>query len=349
VSEQTPPEGQAPAPHSGDGEPAPAAGDSVTEGGYDYTVVGDEGGAGERGKQPGGRVPWPAVVAAAVVPAVVVGVAVWFFAHGGGGDKHRVAANVTNVINAFSQGRSGTVSTRYEGELAPGFPAAIPSYPGAKLVSSELQISGDDADYLAVYDTLDGRQKVAAFFGDKLNADPWQVDAAQDGRDSSLRQFSNVSDANVRGLVLAAESKQDDLTTVIVSVQVTSGAKSLVKPTYTPGQSKALPDGFPQTLPVYPDATVIDAAFQKSSNTHSFAVSLVTRDSVAKVIDYYRAQLQSGGLTVKDGDASQSTLTGATAVEFSDSGQTLGGQIIAGQLAEDANFTRIDINASTQK
>ncbi|HYM14905.1 MAG TPA: hypothetical protein VEZ14_05055 [Dehalococcoidia bacterium] len=294
--------------------------------------------------------PLPALlVAVAVVPAVVVGLAVWFIAgSGGGGTAGRVTSNVTNVVNAFSQGQSGSVTTRFEGTLAPGFPKNVPLYPGARLISSELQISGADADYLVVYDTTDARQKVADYFSGKLNADPWQIDASQDGRDSSLRQFSNVGDANVHGLVLTAESKQNNLTTIIVSVQITSGATAVPKQPFSPGTSRPLPAGLPASIPVYPGATVVSSAYQKASGSHSFAISLVTKDSATKVLDYYRLELAAHKLTPSDGDASQSTLAGAKAIDFTDAAKTVGGQVIVGALAADATYVQVDINATTK-
>jgi hypothetical protein len=346
LSEQTPDEGQPTDLPAVEDEPAAPAEPAEGGGGYAYDVVAEE----EEQEPRGFRLPTAALVAiAAVVSAVIVGVAVWFIASGGsGGGDDRVTSNVTNVVNAFSQGQSGTITRRFEGVLAPGFPNDVPLYPGAKLISSELQISGADADYLVVYDTGDARQKVADYFSGKLDADPWQIDASQDGRDSSLRQFSNASDANVRGLVLAAESKQDNLTTVIVSVQVTSGAAAAGTETFDPGESRPLPAGFPTSVPTYPGATVISSAYQKSSGSHAYSVSLVTQDSASKVLDYYRAQLATNKLTVTDGDASQSSLAGATAIDFTDAGQTVGGSITVGALAEDSKYAQIDISAATQ-
>ncbi len=359
MSEQTPDEGQPiDAPAVEEESAAPATPAESEGGGYDYEVVEDE----EEGAGGGFKLPMPAMLAiAAIVPAVIVGVAVWFIASGGsgGGGDERVTTNVTNVVNAFSQGQTGSVTRRFEGQLAPGFPKDVPLYPGAKLISSELQISGSDADYLVVYDTGDSRQKVADYFSGKLDADPWEVDASQDDRESSLRQFSNVSDANVRGLVLAAESKQDDVTTVIVSVQVTSGAAAAGSEQFDPGDSRPLPAGFPTSVPAYPGATVMSTTYQKctrdqalggacTAGSLTFRVSMVTQDAASKVLDYYRTQLATNQLTVTDGDASQSTLAGATAIDFTDAGQTVQGSITVGALAEDAKYAQVDISAATQ-
>jgi hypothetical protein len=330
-------------------EPAAA----VTPGGYAYTVVGDEDDAVPSvmpARPPGtGGIPALALAAAAIVPAVVVGLIVWFIASSGGGnDGNRVNADVSNIVNAFSQS-SGSTSNRYEGKLAPGYPADVPAYPGARLISSIVQTQGNDASYVVIYDAMDSRQNVAAYFADKFAADPWQIVVAQDNRDSSLHRFSRIDDPNIAGLVLAAESDKGDLTTIVMSVQVTAGAKAAALPAYDPGVARTLPDGFPSGVPSYPDATLIESAYQQEANGRSFVLSFVTKDDISKVIDYYRQQFNSGGLTVTDGDASQSTLDSAQAVAFTDAAQTLGGQVVAGKLAEDPDYTRIDMQVRSAK
>lgn len=318
-----------------------------TPGGYAYTVVDDDD-APAPAPSAGGGVRASGVhplllVAAAIIPAVIVGVAVWLLASSGGGsDKNRVNADVSNVVNAFTQAQ-GSTSTRYEGKLAPGYPDGLPAYPGATLLSSILQLRGQDASYLVIYDTPDARQKVSSYFRDKLAADPFQLDAAQDGRDSTLSQFSRIDDPQISGLVLSAESDKDTRTTIVTSVQVVSGAKNSALPSYNPGASKTLPDGFPDAVPSYPGAVIIESGYQKQAGARTFILSFVTKDEITKALDFYRAQLPNGGLTVTDGDASQSSLESAAAVQFTDAAKTLGGQVVAGKLAEDATYTRIDM------
>ena len=118
-------------PDSGEQPAAADGGEATTPGGFSYSVV-DDGDAGSGGEAAAparsGGVPPLALIAAAIVPALIVGAAVWFFASSGGGDKARVNADVSNVVNAFSQSQ-GATSTRYEGKLAPGYPDKIPLYP----------------------------------------------------------------------------------------------------------------------------------------------------------------------------------------------------------------------------
>ena len=316
----------------------------------EMTVVDD--GEGEDGATPperGLRIT-PIVLAAAIVmPAIVVGLLVWAIAVATGPEnKSRVTADVANVLNAFSQGSSsGSIASRYEGETPPLYPSSVPVYPGAGIVSSVMQVTGQNASYLVIYDTKDSRQKVASYFATEFSAEPWQVDAAQDGRDSTVRQFSKTDDPNLRGLVLAAESKQDDRTTIVVSVQVTSGAQKLAKTSYDPGAGKPLPDGFPTSVPQYPGSTVIESSFQKQPPSTVFTVSLVTKDDAAKVLDYYRGQLKDGGLTVADPADSQTAPQASSSVTFSDDKQTVGGQVTAAAFAEDDSYTRVDLQVTT--
>lgn len=326
-----------------------AVAEATTASGYSYTVVGDDGGASAppavAGGAGGSGGPHPLLlVLLALVPAVIAGVAVWFIASsGGGGDKARVNRDVTNVLNAFSQGQDGTVVTRYEGQLPPGYPSDLPSYPNAKVVSSVRQLQGNTASYLVIYDTKDQRSKVASFFADKFAADPWQIDGGSDGRDSTLHRYSKIDDADITGLVLAAQSKEDKLTTIVQSVQVASGGKDAAKTPFTPGSARSLPDGFPDGVPAYKDALPIQSAFQKQAAGSTFVVSFISKDSASDVLDFYRAAFKDGGLTVEDADGSQSALEGAAAIQFGDSTQSLTGQIVAGTFAEDKNYTQIDV------
>ena len=325
--------GSAPAP--GDAEPTAADGGAAA--------------GGEAPRDRGLRITPLMLAAAMVMPAIVAALLAWSIAVATGPEnKSRVTADVANVLNAFSQGSSsGSIASRYEGETPPLYPSSVPVYPGAGIVSSVMQVTGQNASYLVIYDTKDSRQKVASYFATELSTEPWQVDAAQDGRDSTVRQFSKTDDPNLRGLVLAAESKQDNRTTIVVSVQVTSGAESLAKTSYDPGAGKPLPDGFPTAVPQYPGSTVIESSFQKQPPSTMYTVSLVTKDDAAKVLDYYRAQLKDSGLTVEDPADGQATPQTNSSVTFSDDKQTIGGQVTAAAFAEDESYTRVDLQVTT--
>ncbi len=336
---------------------ADAAGDgSTTPSGYSYTVVDDDDAAGahQTSARGSGRGGWiAAIVLAAIVPAVIVGALVWVFARGGGGEnKTRVTADVSNLLNAFSQGRAGTDSTRYEGTLPPGYPGDVPVYPGSTLVSSVLQVSGADAAYLVIYDTKDTREKVASYFGDQLNAGSFQISSGQDNKDTTLHQFTKTDDPNTTGLVLVEQSTDNKLTTIVESLQVTAGATDATKKPFVPDPARVLPDGYPSdNVPAYNDALLIETAFQKQSGNKTYAVSYITKDAATDVLKFYRDKLGASalGLKVTDGDASQSTLKSAKAIQFGDDKQTLRGEITVGEFAADSSYTRIDLQVGVAK
>jgi hypothetical protein len=318
---------------------------STTPGGYSYTVVDDDAPDASARKTGGSAPRWLWLAVAAIVPALIVGLMVWFLAPGGGsGDTARTEKDVANVVSAFSSGQDGSISTRFEGETPPGIPD-VPTYPGAKVVSSVLQIRGDDAAYLVIYDTKDDRDKVAAYLGDQFKEDPWQIDAGQDSNESTLHQFSKIDDPDITGLVLISEAKGADLTTIVESLQVVSGAKNAGAKPDVPTEARALPEGYPDNLPEYDGSLVIQSAFQKAPAGSQYAVSYITKDAQSDVMDFFRSKLGDAGLTVTDGDASQSSLQDAERIEFADGDQELTGLVTTGKYDEDPTYTRIDVQA----
>ena len=329
----------------------PAGGQSLTDGGYAYSVVDDSlapAHPGQIARAPGGAVHPLLLVALAVVPAMLVGLAVWFLASSGGSDDSaRTNANVSNVINAFSQGQQGTLVRRFEGELPPGYPDDLPAYPGAGIVASIAQISGQDVGYLVIFDTTDGRDDVASYFREKFAEDPWQIDAGSDDADSALVSFSKIDDADISGIVLSAESKDDDLTTVVLSIQIVSGAPDDGGEPFTPGVTKPFPSGFPEEVPPYPDAIVIESAFRREAQGESFVVSFITEDDPSSVLQFYRDQLDEIGWEVADEDASDSGLQDAEAISFSADDDAITGGVVTSEFADDANYTRVDLQVTS--
>jgi hypothetical protein len=334
-----------------DTEPGTPA--STTPSGYSYTVVDDSDAEHvvSEAASPRRVSLHPVVAAAAVlVAAALTGVLVWLFApSGGGGTDGRLTADVASLLNAFSQGQAGAITTRYEGKLPPGFPADLPLHPGAKLVSSIGQVQGADAAYLVIWDTKDARDSVAEDYRKMLSADPWQIDRTQDGRDSTLQQFSKIDDPQITGVVLVAESKDAKKTTILASVQVTSGGKSAQGPPFTAVAGRAPPDGFPDQISPYAGATLIESAYQKQSGATNYAVSYITKDDAAGVLDFYRNKLADAKLTVQDAAASQSAPADASAIQFTDAQQSLSGGVTVGKFAEDATYTRIDVTVQVTK
>lgn len=334
--------------------PAERPAGGITEGGYAYTLLDDEAAPGETRpprpqRRPARRLSLPVAALAAliVVPALVAGVAAWFIAgalDGGGGSDDRLSRNVTNVVNAFSQTDDAERVIRYEGSLPPAFPDDIPLYPGGKVISSIVQVRGNDAGYIVVFDTSNSREDVAAWFSGALAKDPWQIEIEQVGRESTVQQFSNIEDPDVQGVVLEAESKGDDVTTIFMSIQVVGAAGDNAAETYDPGDGRPLPDGFPaDAIPQYPGSTVIESGYQRDASARTFVVSMVTKDDPTTVLQHYRDQFQSQQWTVTDAPAGSSQLPDGEAITFSGTDGTTSGSVEAGQLAEDKNFTRINV------
>lgn len=338
--------------------PTPDAdGDDVTASGYHYTVVDDADAASAdedvaraaAPAMPAGRSPL-LIAALAIVPIVVVGVLGWLAytaLAGGGGGREQSERNVGNVLNVFSQGQTGAIVDRYEGRLAPGFPDDIPTYPGSKVVASVVQIVGEDANYLVVYDTSDDRDAVSRWFATALDEDPWQLDAGQSGTSSTLQRFTRIDGADLQGLVLSAESDSDSLTTIVYSVEITGGGDAASKGgDFNPGASKGLPDGFPDSIPAYPDGIVIEAAFQKQAQANSFSITVVTEDSITDVIEFYENAFGDNGWTVETQDASQAPLDNAEGLSFDSEEDGISGGIFAGEHPEDDAFTQIELQVA---
>jgi hypothetical protein len=284
-----------------------------------------------------------ALVGVAVVAAVVAGGAAFLLASSGGSGSSRVEADVASVLNAFSQNQDGTVITRFEGELPPGFPGDLPVYSGARVVSSLQQVRGDDVGYIVIWDTGDSRDKVATDLDAKFSADPWQIDGGQDGRDATVHQFSKIDDPDITGLVLVAESKDDETTTILESVEVTSGAKAAKTEPFSAIAGRTLPEGFPDIVPSYDGTIITQSAYTKQAGGQSFAVTYITKDGVSAVLEHYRAKLADAKFTVTDGDASTATLEDAEVIDFADAEESIQGEIVVGKLAVDAGYTQIDI------
>lgn len=335
--------------------PAPAA-ESLTEHGYAYSVVGADAdviaapAAPVAGRERHGlSLPW--VAGLVVVTAVVAAVGAWFGAmaldddSGGGGS----AADVGSVLNAFTAGQGSDVVKRYEGATPPGYPSDIPVYPGAEVVASVLQIGGEDAAHLVVLHTDDARDDVAAYYQDALDADPWQVDGAQDARDSSVRRFTKIDDPDIEGIVLAAESADRAVTTIFLSVQVVGGAADADLPPFEAPVTRPLPPEFPGEFPQFPDSIIIQTAYQRAPSGNTHALSLIARTDATAAVDFYREELTGAGYTVEDASPEGSGLEEAVAVSFlSEDGET-SGTVVSGNFTEDRNYVQIDVQVSAPR
>jgi hypothetical protein len=329
--------------------------ESLTPGGYAYEVVEDdhEAATGAGAAHAGGGFPLWAVALAAIIPAVVTALVVWFYFQGDGdgdgdGSSDRVESSTASLLNAFTQSTEGATTTRFEGEVPPGYPSDIPAYEGAEIIASVLQSQPGGAAYIIVTDTEDPRDEVAEALRERLNTDPWQIDLGQDSRDGTLFQFTRIDDADVSGLVLIGESKDGEQTVIITSVQQVL-EEDAEQPPFTPAASRSTPADFPSEIPAYDGAVVIESAFRKEAGRQSFAISYITLDGASDVLDFYRQSFEDAGLSVEDGDASQSTLEEADAIRFADDELQLQGEVIVGKFGEDDSYTRIDVQVGDER
>jgi hypothetical protein len=354
VSDETPaeqtPDVPAPAPSS---PPRPPhAGDAVTDGGYAYTLVDDTGGA-KKQAQPKEKheskplsIAWPLLVALIVVPAVLVGIGVWFladaFGDDGGGTSDRAGANVASVIDVFGAAQGGQ-SVRLEGEAPAALPDDLPVYPGADVLSSLAQTNGDDAVYLIVYDTEARLDDVSTYYADAFGADPWQIDLGQAATESAALQFSKIDDPDIEGQVLLGASVDGDVTTIFLIVQLIGGADEIEFPPFEPPVTKPLPEGFPDAIPPYPDGIVTQTVFQRAPQGDTYGLTIITQDEAESALEFYRSEFEGMGWTVGEGDPGGSGLEDATAISFESDDGTLSGTIAAGTFVEDRNYAQIEL------
>jgi hypothetical protein len=335
-------------------EAAPAGAPAVTPGGYSYEVVGDEpvpetSPAPTPSPAPTGGAPWWLVAVAAVVPAVVIGAAVWLLVGADDGGGGHADANATSLLNAFTAGTEGVETTRYEGELPPGYPESLPEYDDADVIASVVQVQGDGVGFIAVHDAGRSRDDVAAEMRGFYDSDPWQIDLGQDGRDATVYQFTRIDDPDISGLVLLTESKDGGSTTIITRVQLASGGEDRDDEPFTPVAGRPVPDGFPAELPVFDGAVIIEAAFQTGAEGESFAVTYIVKAEIDDVIDHYRQGVEDAGLTVVDGDPSTSPLEDAQLITFTGEEPGLEGEVAVGVFAEDDGYVQIDVRVGDER
>ncbi|MBI5288253.1 MAG: hypothetical protein HY873_04710 [Chloroflexi bacterium] len=327
---------------------------TVTPGGYAYEVIGEEGGPTSAAdtatfaRPPRGIPVWGLIVAAAV-PAAAVAALMWFLVGGGGDDDGRVTADTTNLLHAFTQSNDGTTTLRYEGAFPPGYPDGVPSYDGAEVVASVAQIQDPNIGYIVVQDVDDDRDTVAASMKELFDTDPWQVEVGQDGAETTLYQYRNTDDADLSGVVLITGSADGERTTILTSIQNASGAEGRVPDPFEPIDARATPPDFPDEVPGYEGALLIESAYQKEPGSKSFALSYITKDAADDVLDALRDHLDEADLDVEDADASEAALEDAQAIRFSDADLQLTGEIVVGVFQLDDDYTRIDVQVRDER
>ncbi|HLF77352.1 MAG TPA: hypothetical protein VJB57_07645, partial [Dehalococcoidia bacterium] len=213
---------------------------------------------------------WLPLFLLAVVPALVVGLAVYFFAgsdDGGGG-----GANGAGVLDGFFRlgpGSDGDVSS-FKGELPPEFPKEFPLMSGFSIVGSFEIVSDEGTNYFAVLSGSASTDEVYDYYLGILDKDPFQIEIARAGTDFTGVRFSRPDNPDIQGDVTIHHSELDNKTVAYVSVEDVSKKKSSVKKpadAFKLPSSRALPPGFPSDVPIYKgrsaQSVVTDTYFER--------------------------------------------------------------------------------------
>jgi hypothetical protein len=296
----------------------------------------------------GGGIPaWVPYFVLAVVPAVIVGILVFVFAGGdsGGGGGGNAAGIVEGLLRLTPD--SNTQVDAYKGELPPDLPADIPMYANADPVVSFAIITPSGTNYFVVLTTTDASDEVFSYFRGQLDDDPWQVEIGQTGSQITGIQFTRPDNADVSGVVTVHHSDLDDVTSILLTYEDLSASLTPGTGPTSPllAQSRPLPPGFPETVPIYGvdgETIVIDSYFQRGQGGQLFAVTFLTQDTQDDVIDYYKGEFAAQNWTVTD-STNTDTTSFAIGIEFDDGTDALSGQLTADTYEEDAAYTRVDL------
>jgi hypothetical protein len=283
-----------------------------------------------------------------VIPAAIVGLAVYFLAGDGGGNNN----NVAGVLDGFfRQGSSQENVESVAGRVPPGFPEEFPIYEGAEVYGGYkiLAEDGSDLTYITVIGSDDDIETVYDYYVEMLGEDPWQVEGAQSASEFTGIRFSRPDDADVGGLVALSRSDLDNRTTIIVSLQDLT-PDSADRPSgrnFILGATKPLPPNFPSDVPIYQgkngrESVVTDTAFQRAPGGSSYAVSFLTRDSQDDVIAAYRGEFEGKGWEVVDSETADTGFQ--LGIDFQDGPrQLVQGTVLADVFDADASYTKVDL------
>jgi hypothetical protein len=269
----------------------------------------------------------------------------------GGGGETDTASLIHRLLQASTSDQGGGLET-FVGKLPDSLPVKPPQYPGSKLIVSSRQpavtattptpdVSGNLSQpllYLIVLDTAASRAKVFNYYEDALEHDPWQIASTFSTENLDTLQFSDVSDADITGVVTIARGGKDNRTSVLISLQ-DAGAFRRQLPAFEQQKSLPLPKQFPSDIPLYKNATVTGSAFVREPGDESFLLVLLTKDGKDQVVDFYRTEFQKLGWIVQAG----APLGVEARSDFQDSAGDIQGAIIADAFARDPRYTEVNI------
>lgn len=87
-----------------------------------------------------------------------------------------------------------------------GFPADVPIYPGARLTAGAAFTGNGQATWGMVWETLDGIDKVQAFFSSKLSQGDWNIQFSGSNSSSFSAVFNRKSNSAFAGILGADAS-----------------------------------------------------------------------------------------------------------------------------------------------
>jgi hypothetical protein len=117
-----------------------------------------------------------------------------------------------------SAARTGQGSGRLDPQVTmpSGFPTDAPIYPGSRLTSGAMFSSSGQTTWGMEWETLDGVDKVQAFYSSKFNQGDWTISFSGTSNGSFSAVFARKSDSKYGGLVGAGSV--NGVTTITLSL-----------------------------------------------------------------------------------------------------------------------------------
>jgi len=287
---------------------------------------------------------WLPVAAAAVIPAVLVGLAVYFATGGSDNGGGGCGTTLDGFVRlSLSQGEQIESTC----DLPDGFPDDMPVYSGAALDGGFAIKSPEGTTFIVAYSTSAEKSSVYDYYLGAMDEDPWQIELSREADDFTGMQFSRPDSAEVQGSITISHSDLDDRTAIFIflldssQTTTTSGGSSAI-----PTNSLKLPPGFPNDIPIFhgdEDSVILDTYFQREAGQNAFLVSFLTKEADVDVINYYTQEFQKRGWSVRDGESQPGDF--ALTVDFDDAKATpeVRGSIRADVYSEDASYTEVNL------
>jgi hypothetical protein len=282
----------------------------------------------------------------AVVPALVVGLAVYFLAGddtGSGGD------NGAGVLDGFFRLGPGSDSdvVSLKGTLPADFPKEFPVMSGFSVVGS-FEIAADDGTtYFVVLSGGASKDDVYNYYLGILDKEPFQIEIARAGIDFVGLRFSRPDNPDIQGDVTIHHSDLDNKTIAYISLEDVSkkGGGTKAADAFVLPASRALPPGFPNDIAIYKSRSgqsiVTDTYFERRQGGRNFLITVLTKDSQDDVLKFYRDEFAKKGFTVTDGT---STSRFALSIDFNDGSKgEISGSVRTDQFDDDPSYNQIDL------